>query len=288
MNSCLYECEMMHARFSPQLHHFGYRIFMFALDLDELDALHHKLALFSFNRSNLYAFREGDYLPTNEPRFPAPSSPAEPTTALRSPVLPLKARVAAFLAAHGIDLTDGRVLLVTLPRVAGYVFNPVSFYFCYDHSGKAVAAIAEVTNTFKEMKPYFIPLQSTAEHPGEFHLRVPKHFYVSPFSDVDVEFDFILRAPGDALTVKIDDYTKGQRSFTSRLGGKRRPLTTARLAWFTLKYPLITLRIIASIHWHAFLLWIKKVPWFPKAGRPREQRELFRPHASLINQPKNA
>ncbi|MDQ5979004.1 MAG: uncharacterized protein QG602_1978 [Verrucomicrobiota bacterium] len=274
----------MHARFAPKAHRFVYRIFLFALDLDELDALHRKLRLFSLNRRNLYSFREQDYLPTHEPVFNGRAGPlgppsSEPARAAVAPYLSLKQRVVDYLGTRGIDLTGGRVLLVSLPRVFGYLFNPVSFYFCYDRSGAPVAALAEVTNTFKEMKPYLLGPETNSG--GAFHLRVPKHFYVSPFSDVDVAFDFQLRTPGNRLSIQIDDYVGAARTLTSTLTGPRQPLNDARLAWFTLKYPLITLKVIGLIHWHALRLWWKNVPWFAKSSRATDQRDLYRPHGAL-------
>lgn len=289
----------MHARFSPKPHRFMYRIFMLAVDLDELPTLHRNLRFFSVNRRNLYAFRETDYLPTSEPLHNHAPNPicnlisdklglGQPGSGVAAAAASsLKARVLAFLAARGVDLgPGGRVELVTLPRVFGYLFNPVSFYYCYDSTGACVASIAEVTNTFREMKPYFIGPENrspsaSANTPAAFHLRTPKHFYVSPFSDVDVAFDFTLRAPNEKLSIQIDDYVGEQRTLTSTLTGPARPLTDARLAWFTLKYPLITLKIIGLIHWHALRLYVKKLPWFPKADRPADQRDLYRPHASL-------
>jgi DUF1365 family protein len=279
MQSCLYECHVMHRRFAPKAHRFVYRIFLFAIDLDELDTLHRRLMLFSLKRRNLYAFFDRDYLPTGEklhnrqPADPAPSIPGSS----------LKQRVTDYLATRGVDLSGGRVMLVTLPRVAGYLFNPVSFYFCYDRSGAPVATLAEVTNTFKEMKPYFLGPQTRDGADGGFRLRVPKYFYVSPYSDVDVDFDFSLHPPGERLSVQIDDYAGEARMLTSTLTGPRRELTDARLAWFTLKYPLITLRVISLIHWHALLLWLKRVPWFAKSARPGDQRALHRPHSSIAH-----
>ncbi len=325
MNSCLYECHVMHARFAPRQHRFLYRIFLFAIDLDELPELHRRLPLFSHGKPNLYSFRESDYLPSGEPLHndPASSSASVPRratpTSHSSSAGNLKTRVTDYLfSTRGLDLTDGRVVLVTLPRVFGYLFNPVSFYFCYDRTGAPVAALAEVTNTFREMKPYLLGPESlrtpggssssassdsastsaafaaSAPSPSpatasarstaptaEFHTRTPKHFYVSPFSDVDVSFDFTLRAPTDRLSIRIDDYVGAERTLTSTLTGPRRALTSARLAWFTLKYPLLTLRIIALIHLHALKLWLKRVPWFAKAARPADQRALYRPHSSL-------
>ncbi len=268
----------MHARFAPRTHSFLYRIFLFAIDLDELESLHRKHAIFSLNRRNLYSFRDRDFLPTSEPlhHSSAPSA-ANPPSAIRN----LKSRVLAHASTHGVDLIGGRVVLVTLPRVLGYLFNPVSLYFCYDRHGSPACAIAEVTNTFKEMKPYFLGPDTQAAARGEFRVRVPKNFYVSPYSDVDVAFDFTLRTPGDRLSIQIDDYVGEKRMLTSTLSGPRRELTTARLVWFTLKYPALTLRIIALIHWQAFRLWLKRVPWFAKAARPEAQRDLYRPHSSL-------
>lgn len=260
MVSCLYECRVMHARFSPKAHAFAYRIFLFAIDLDELEALHRRLRLFSFGKRNLYSFRDGDFLPTNDHAS-------------------LKDRILAHLRAQGIDLTGGRVMLITQPRVLGYLFNPVSFYFCHDRRGEPVAALAEVTNTFREIKPYVLGPECRDQR--GFSRCTPKFFYVSPFSDVDVAFDFQLGLPGEQLAVKIDDYAEGRRTLTSTLSGQRLPLTDTRLAWFTLKYPLITLKIIALIHWHAFRLWVKRVPWFAKAARRADQRSLLRPHVSL-------
>lgn len=281
MRSSLYECTVMHHRFAPKTHRFAYRIFMMALDLDEVGTLATKIPFLSVNRRNLFSFMEGDYMPTGEPLHNA-SGGAAPGQAAG-----LKERVLAYLGEHGVSIPGGRIVLITLPRVAGYLFNPVSFYFCYDSAGHPAAAIAEVTNTFREMKPYFLgpeALKGPADEPT-FQCRVPKFFYVSPFSDVDVAFDFQLRAPGEGLSIRIDDYTGGERTLASALNGRRQKFTAARLAWLSIKYPLITVKVIALIHVHALLLRIKRVPWFAKAARPVDQRDLYRPHESIATPP---
>lgn len=278
MNSGLYECQVMHARFTPRAHRFVYRLFYLAVDLDELPALDRSLRLFSVNRRNLYALREPDFFPTTEKRH-HPTGRVEVGAAASSS---LRERVDTFLAAHGVA-RPGRVVLIALPRIAGYLFNPVAFYFCWDQAGVPVAAIAEVTNTFRERKLYLLDPATRSEGNGAFHLRVPKHFYVSPFSDVDVAFDFILRVPGDRLGIRIDDYTNGSRTLATTLRGNRRELSDTRLAWFTVKYPLLSLAVMARIHWHAFRLWLKRVPWYAKAARSTDQRDVYFPHASLRN-----
>jgi DUF1365 family protein len=280
--STLYECTVLHERFTPKHHRFVYSLFYFAIDLDELDSLHRRLALFSVNRPNLFSFRENDFLPTGEPLH----NSAEHSSFDNADLTSLKSRVRAFCAMHGSDIGEqGRVLLITLPRVLGYLFNPVSFYFCFNAAGVLIGAIAEVTNTFREVKPYFIPPVTGSDGSITLRLRTPKHFYVSPFSGLDLEFDFTLHAPGEKLSVRIDDHAAGSRVLRTVLTGIRVPITNLRLAWFLLKYPLITVKIITLIHWQAFLLWLKRVPFFSKADNANEQRDLYRPHASIQRTP---
>ena len=278
MRSKIYECHVMHARFHPKAHRFVYRLFMLSVDLDELPTLDRRLNLFSLNRANLYSLRERDFLPLTTPVH-NPSVCNHNGYKIESGAT-LKERVLAYLTHHGVEVgTDARVELITLPRMLGYRFNPVSFYFIRDANGEPLAAITEVTNTFHEMKPYL--LSGDTRTADGFRQRVPKEFYVSPFSDVDLAFDFRLRVPQDRLAVQIDDYDGDTRTLTSTLTGPARPLTDGALAWFLLKYPLLTLRVITLIHWHALKLWIKKVPWFAKAARADSQRNLYRPHASI-------
>lgn len=278
MSSCLYECRVLHHRFAPKVHRFVYRLFYFAFDLDELPALRRRLWLFSDRRPNVFRFRDGDFLPLSEPVH-HPSAPA----ATAPPEALLKDRVLAFLRHYGVDPgSDAKITLVTLPRLFGYQFNPVSFYFCRSAAGRTVAAIVEVTNTFREAKPYLV----LPDAHGRLHCRTPKNFYVSPFSPLDYEFDFTLATPGERLAVRIDDYAGSERMLHSTLGGRRVPLTDRTLAWFLLKYPFVTVKIMALIHWQALKLWLRRVPWFPKADRADRQRDLYRPHSSLTASPR--
>lgn len=259
MNSCLYECTVMHHRLEPKVNQFRYRMFMLALNLDEID----KLAVggLSHNRWNLYSFRDRDHL----------TLPGLETASLRE-------NLTAWLANRGITLPiGGQVLLVTLPRVLGYSFNPVSFYFCSDVDDLPLCAVVEVGNTFRELKPYLIP---APDGDGRFRLITPKHFYVSPFSPLDLLFDFRLRVPDETLDIHIDDRAAERPVLLSALTGRRVPLTSSRLLWFTLKYPLITLKVIALIHWHALLLWMRRLPWHRKSANTDLQRDVFPPRSS--------
>lgn len=237
MRSALYECRVEHARFGATPHRFRYRVFVFALDLAEIDALAKRIPWLSRNRFNLFSFFDRDHLD----------------------VAPL------------LGVTPARTLLITNLRILGYVFNPVSFYFCFDGDDTPLAAVAEVNNTFGETKPYVLPRASfDGQH---FASTQRKDFYISPFIERDVDLRLRLAIPGEKLTLVVDDLRDGERILHASLTGKRAPLTSARLLWFALKYPLLTLKVIGAIHWHALRLWLKGIPFF------RHQAERARPAA---------
>jgi hypothetical protein len=250
VNSCLYECSVFHRRLSPKQHEFLYRVFLFAIDLEELESLPKKIPFLGVNAPGLYSFQDTDHF-----RLVDGSA---------------RKNAEAFLAQNGISEIPDKILLMTNLRVLGYTFNPISIWFCQRKDGSPLAAIAEVGNTFRELKPFLVPVEN-----GVFHLRTPKHFYVSPFSEMDLDFDFRFEIPGERLAVYIDDYKGSERTLISTLTGTRRALTSANLLLFTAKYPLITLRVIFLIHWQAFKIWLKKVPFFRKEDNRDLQRDVF-------------
>lgn len=260
LNSCLYECQVMHSRLAPKRHQFVYKVFMFYLDLDELDLISKRLRLVSRNRFNVFNFKDDDHLPV---------SPK-----------PLREKVSDYLARHQIEFRRGKIMLLTYLRTFGYIFNPVSFYFCFDEKSEPICAIPEVGNTFGEMKPFMMGKETLIDA-GIFHHVVPKYFYVSPFMDLDVHFEFKLRVPAERLDIHVNDIQDGKPVLLSSLTGARVPLSDKKLLWFCLKYPLITLQVISLIHWNALLLYLKKIPYHPKAANPSMQRDLHRPHASI-------
>lgn len=251
MNSCLYECSVMHRRLAPKRHEFVYRIFMFWLDLDELDRVADRVPIFGVEESNLYSLRESDHY-SLEGRG-------------------LRGTVEEFLRRNGETREARSIRMLTLPRVAGYVFNPITIYYCYDEGGDAFASVIQVGNTFRELKLYHVPREGS-----RFARRATKHFYVSPFAALDLEFDFRFDTPGERLGIWIDDYRGEDRELITALTGSRVELTTANLLAMTLKYPLITLQVIGGIHWEALKLWVKGMPVRMKQTEPELQREVYR------------
>ena len=244
---------MMHHRSSPKEHRFIHRIFMFCVDLDELEKISKRLFFFGYNRFNLYSFHDSDHLAEDNCNT--------------------KEKALKYACENGVETRDTfKVQLITLPRIAGYIFNPVSFYFIFNEEKHPVCAIAEVSNTYREMKPYLL----TALKDGRFQLRVPKYFYVSPFSSLELEFDFKVGLPGERLDIQIDEYDGKKRILASSLTGRAQPFTNRKLCWYSIKYPLLTLKIITLIHWNAMILYFKGIKHHPKADNPKQQKNLCR------------
>lgn len=213
---------------------------MLAFDLDQFP----KTPLLSRNRFNLFSIDDRDHIQ---------EKPQEST----------RKNLLKWLSNNGTEVpSDAKIILITFPRVLIYSFNPVSFYYVYSKSGEPLTAIAEVTNTFREMKLF--PL-GKPDKEGQFDCLIPKEFYVSPFSDPNDSFHFRLGQPKMNWPVAIDNITEGKPTLISSIKGEQLKLTGARLAWFAIKYPLLSLLIIFRIHFHALLLFLKKVPFFPKS-----------------------
>lgn len=251
LNSAIYDCTVMHYRFSPIRNRFVYTTYMLWLDLDELDALDTGMRWFSRNRFNLHQFRDRDHIDRGHST--------------------VRANIDTVLREQGIVDRVAKVFLLTNPRVLGYAFNPVSFYFCFDGQSRPICAIAEVGNTFQEQKVFF--LGDDVQKDGGFRLRTRKHFYVSPFVDLDAEFDFDLEVPGEALRIRIDDYKGEDRFFVSTLTGTRTPLTEGALVRRFLTVPFLTLKVITLIHWQALKLVVRKLPYHRKAEHPHLQKD---------------
>ena len=242
----------MHNRLEPKPNRFVYDVFMFYLNLDEIDGLVKRMWLLSRNRCNLFTFRDRDHLLKYK--------------------TDIKTNLLEYLRIQGIQINNPRIMLLTNLRMFGYNFNPVSFYYCFENN-RPLCCVAEVGNTFGEQKFYLLPASSLEN--DRFKLRTQKYFYVSPFTDMDAEFDFNLGIPQEKLNIQINDYKNGKKFFLSSLSGIRKELTTGRLLWFTIRFPFLTLKIIALIHWQALKLYLKKIPYYKKSDHTELQREVY-------------
>jgi hypothetical protein len=224
--SAIYEGTVSHARRVPRPHGFAYRLYMLYLDLGELPRL------------GVRSFRREDYL-------------GDPSRDLAEEVRDRVERSLGFRP-------PGPVRLLTHVRSLGYVFNPVSFYYCFDADGTTLrAVVAEITNTpWGERHAYVLPA-----NPGGAISSFDKAFHVSPFFPMEQSYDWELAAPGDSLRVEMTNREKGEEVFRARLALRRRNWSLAALRRAALLQPLMAWKVHAAIYWQALRLWLKRTPF---------------------------
>ena len=255
-SSALYVGEVMHRRLRPRIHHLRYRLFSLLLDLDEIDALAGRLRLFSRGRFNLFGFTDADHLDGT--------------------ATPLKAQIAARMAQTGIDWDHGPVRLLTMPRVLGFAFNPISVWYVHHRSGALAALLYEVNNTFGERHEYLLPVASGAAQACAIRQSIPKAFHVSPFMGMDMRYDFRVMPPGLKLAIGITGSDAGGPLIAAVHTATRRPLTDAALARVFVTHPLLTVKVVGGILWEAARLWIKRVPVHDHPAPPTESLSTTR------------
>jgi uncharacterized protein len=220
-----------HRREAPE-RRFAYPLFMLLLDLDELPTL--GLRFFGHDRPRPLALRDRDHLDGS----------------------PLRGAVETQLRRAGVMPPGGRIVLLTLPRVFGYVFNPVSFYYCYDPLGRLAARVAEVNNTFGDRHVYV---------GTDAVWRDKKVMHVSPFFSMAGSYLWDLPEPdGSRVDVRVDLTREGRPVLQARLALKPEPLTDGALAAALVRYPLLTLKVTGAIHLQAFRLWWRGAPVFTR------------------------
>jgi DUF1365 family protein len=253
MKSAIYEGLIRHRRMKPRSNEFEYRMFMMFLDLDERPQVFQKNPLWSLERFNLACFRRSDYM-----------GPAD---------LPLDEAVRRKVFERTGVRPEGPIRMLTHLRYFGHCFNPATFYYCYDPSGTRVEAIAaEINNTpWKERHTYVL---REGENEGAWkRFRFGKEFHVSPFMGMDIDYDWNFRDPDERIGVHMTNFENGEKLFDATLNLERVPITGWSLTRVLLRFPAMTVKVVAAIHWQALKLWWKRTPFHPhpaKAGLPLE------------------
>ena len=237
INSAVYTGWVMHRRFRPQQHVFRYGVFSLLIDLDELPFLDSGLRLFKWNRAGIFSFHDRDH---GDGR-------------------PLNLWLNDLLEAAGI-VAEGPRRVLCYPRILGYVFNPLSVWFCHDVAGRLQAIVYEVHNTYGERHAYV--LAATHSGPAVSH-HCDKAFYVSPFLSQDCHYEFNIVPPGKKVAVMIRETEAGHAILNASFTGRRRSLRDGTLVLMLLVYPLMTLKVIAAIHFEAVRLMLKRVRRHP-------------------------
>jgi len=229
----LYHGVVAHRRLRPVGHRFAYRVFAMLFDIDRIGEVAKGARWFSRNRFNLFSFHDRDH-------------------AFEKGAL-VSGSVRALLRAHGFR-GDGRIELLCYPRLLGYVFNPLSVFYCRDAGGRLEAVLYEVRNTFGGRHSYLMPVEDGARI---IRQRAAKAFHVSPFMDMDQTYDFRLAPPGDTLSVHIHQTDSQGPIFSASFAGRAEDATDSALLKAFFRYPLMTLKVIVAIHFEAARLFMK-------------------------------
>ncbi|MDX2132697.1 MAG: DUF1365 domain-containing protein [Planctomycetota bacterium] len=253
LRSAVYLGRVRHRRRTPA-HEFEFPMFMVYLDLAEIDRVCSMTRLWGTSRFCPARFRRGDYLARGG--------------------LGLDASVRACVREATGHAPAGPIRMLTHLRYYGYLFNPVTFYYCFDEAERLAAVVAEITNTpWNERHAYVLDAAgagASEDEAGARRWRFGKDFHVSPFMPMDLEYDWTFGVPGESLLVHMNlrgRATPGAPVFDATLRLERQELTPARMRGLLVRYPLLTARVIASIHFQALRLWLKRAPVFAHPGR---------------------
>jgi uncharacterized protein len=246
--AALYKGQVMHARMKPKAHRFTYGVYNLLIDIDALEAADRQSAFFSVGRFNLLSFRAEDHGDAGR--------------------TPLGAHVRKLLADAGLREPPARIELICYPRVLGFVFNPISVYFAYSSDGALTGVVYEVRNTFGDMHAYVAPVRDGELTEAGLRQERDKLFHVSPFMDMPMRYHFRIRPPGDEVAIRILETDGEGPILSATFHGLRKPLTTASALAAFLTVPLLTLKVVAGIHFEAMKLWFKGLRFFTRPEPP--------------------
>lgn len=252
MNSAIYEGDVHHARFKPKRHRLHYRVFSLLLDLDELPALNSRI--FGYNRPRLFSFWDKDH--------------GDGRTGT------LRAWVERQLHDAGHPEAAASIRVLCYPRILGYVFNPLTQYYCHDASGTLRVILHEVCNTYGERLTYVIPVSG---EPGHVRQTCPKLHFVSPFVPMDCTYRFDILPPTDRVRIAIAESDPEGPLLTASFAGRRHELNDRALLRLFFRYPLMTLKVTAGIHWEALKLLAKGLRLHPHPKVPNKRASVLVP-----------
>ena len=256
MTADLYVGEVMHRRSRPKAYKFVYRVFNIFVDVDTLDADTDRRRLFSYNRFNLFSFFDRDHGARDGSK--------------------LRPWVEKYLDAAGLSHAAANIRLLCMPRVLGYVFDPLSIYYCSDANGKLAAVLYEVKNTFGDQHGYLFPVEAGTAAPQD-HIA-DKIFHVSPLIAMNARYRIRTTAPDDRLAVLIRESDDEGEFLVATLTGERRDLTDAALLGRFIRIPFLTLKIIVAIHFEAIRLMLRGVKYTTRPEPPAEEVSLPPPY----------
>ena len=240
-NSYIYTGTVIHKRFKPKIHSFNYKVFSLLIDLSELDLMHQKLKLFSYEKFNIISFFNNDHGPRDG------SS--------------LKNWVLQNLKKNNIETEGVQIKLLCYPRILGYVFNPLSVFYVYDKNSELILILYEVKNTFGEQHVYVF---KTKKNQNLIQHVCKKKFHVSPFIEMDCVYFFRLLKPSNKISVIIDLNDQEGKILYASQNGIKSDLNNKNLIKSYLKHPLMSFKIIFAIHFEAFKLWTKGIKFIKK------------------------
>ena len=234
-NSLIYTGNVIHKRFKPKEHYFKYRVFSLLIDLDELNAIKKEIRIFSYNKINILSFFDKDHGPRDG------SS--------------IKEWIKRNLKGIGIIDDKIQIKLFCYPRIFGYVFNPLSVFFIYNQRSELISILYEVKNTFGEQHTYIFK----ATDNKSISNNCSKKFYVSPFIEMDCEYNFTVLKPSNSISVIINQRDSNGKLLYASQDGIAEELNAKNLLFSFISHPLMTFKIIAAIHYEALKLWIKGI-----------------------------
>lgn len=244
MHSALYTATVRHVRRRPRSHAFRYRVVYGLFDIDELETLAARHRWFGHNRFGVFAFYDRDHVPDDG--------------------RPLRAWAETLMDDAGADIRGGSVRILALPRVLGYVFNPISEWYCYDRRGRLAGVIHEVRNTFGDRHWYVRAVDAELSH------GVDKQLHVSPFMPMDQRYEFALTPPGERVALQVALLDQQGEMFRASLTGSRLEFSDRNLYAAFFRYPALTLRVTFGIHQQALRLWLKRTPFHRRPDPPAE------------------